>query len=383
MHDVDLIVVGAGVVGIFHAYHAARVGLRTLLIERNAFPNDASVRNFGILSQSLVAVGDDLAVFADTTLATYRAIQQQHDITIGTTGSLYLASTEAERRVLAEFARTHAAAFECRYFDADEALRLYPFVRTSYCTGALLFPCDLTLDPRRMLRQLLPYVQQSGLVEYLPLTTVVNVERAGERCAVTDAARNRYLADRVIVCSGSEYRTLFPHLFMASGLRLCKLQMMQTVTQPLGTLPHALLSGLSIQRYPAFFDCPSFGQLQSQPVDEEIQRHGIHLLLKQASDGSVIVGDSHEYRDLHDAGPLEETTNCAINEAILRYARTMITLPSWELQGLWNGYYLVHPERPIYTETIDERIHVVTGIGGKGMTLGAGFARAHIASLFG
>ena len=45
----DVIVIGAGVLGTFHAYFAAQMGLKTLLIERNMFPNDASTRNFGMV----------------------------------------------------------------------------------------------------------------------------------------------------------------------------------------------------------------------------------------------------------------------------------------------------------------------------------------------
>ena len=43
--DWDLIVVGAGVLGSFHAYFAARRGWRTLLLERGDWPGEASVRN--------------------------------------------------------------------------------------------------------------------------------------------------------------------------------------------------------------------------------------------------------------------------------------------------------------------------------------------------
>ena len=45
----DLIVVGAGILGTSHAYHAARRGWRVLLLERGDWPGEASVRNFGTL----------------------------------------------------------------------------------------------------------------------------------------------------------------------------------------------------------------------------------------------------------------------------------------------------------------------------------------------
>ena len=145
----------------------------------------------------------------------------------------------------------------------------------------------------------------------------------------------------------------------------------------------AFLSGLSIGRYPAFKSCPSYPLLQGQPVDQRIRDYGIHLLFKQASDGSIIIGDSHEYRSFEDANTGEESTNCLINETVLSYGQRTITLPTWDMQKLWNGYYLIHPIHQVYTETIEDRIHIVTGIAGKGMSTGPGFSRQHIEDVLG
>ena len=204
------------------------------------------------------------------------------------------------------------------------------------------------------------------------------MERSGQGCLARDARGNSYAADHAIVCSGADCAALFPTLLEESGLRLCKLQMMRTVPQPGDRLPHALLSGLSIRRYPAFALCPSYASLLDDPVDAPLRDYGIHLLFKQLPDGSIVVGDSHEYVDVRDAALLAESTNPAIDAAILGYGRRMLSLSSWDIQERWNGYYLTHPTREIVAETIDDVIHIVTGIGGKGMTTGPGYARAHI-----
>jgi FAD dependent oxidoreductase TIGR03364 len=374
----DVIVIGAGVLGTFHAYYAAKKGYKTLLIERNALPNDASIRNFGMAVRSIVETAGEWSGFARASAEIYQSIQQEHDISVKVSGSLYIASTETERKVLEEFAQAFSPAYNCSYLNSDEALQRYPFIQAPYCQGALLFPADLTIDPRSMLKQLIPYVIQTGPVEYLPYTTAVAVEAFGQHCTIRDAKGNVFTANQVFVCSGAEYRTLFPEFFASSGLKICKLQMMQTVQQPPNILPHSILSGLSILRYPAFKACPAYTSLQQQAVDEHISNYGIHLLFKQATDGSIIIGDSHEYNTFAEAAVGEETTNCHINQTILRYGKQMITLPSWDIQKMWNGYYLMHPQRDVYTETIDGAIHIVTGIAGKGMSTGPGFARQHI-----
>jgi glycine/D-amino acid oxidase-like deaminating enzyme len=43
----DLIVVGGGILGTFHAWHAAALGKKVLLIEKDQYPVNATVRNFG------------------------------------------------------------------------------------------------------------------------------------------------------------------------------------------------------------------------------------------------------------------------------------------------------------------------------------------------
>ncbi len=378
----DVLVIGAGILGTFHAYYAAKKGYKTILLERNQSPSDASTRNFGMIVQTIVETGSEWSSFARASREIYQAIQAETGITVRNPGSLYLASTDGEVQVLKEFAATYASTYFCQYLAADEVCKRYPFVQASYCQGALLFPNDLTIEPRFLLQNLLLYVQRMGPVEYIPQTTVVAVEASGQGYRVRDARGNIFIAEHVFVCSGAEYRTLFPEFFQASGLKICKLQIMQTVAQPGRILPHSLLSGLSIQRYPAFQSCPSYPLLQEQPTDPYIRDYGIHLLFKQAADGTVIIGDSHEYSTFEEANRGEEYTSCHINEVILRYGQRMITLPSWELQTIWNGYYLIHPQRPIYSETIDGAIHIVTGIGGKGMSTGPGFAQKHIDTVF-
>ena len=144
----DVIVIGAGILGTFHAYFAAQKGLKVLLLERYALPIEASTRNFGMVVQTIVETDSSWSAYALKTRETYQHIQRQHDITVRQHGSLYLASTESERLVLLEFYQRFASTTDCLYLDATEACARYPFVLAMTCTGALLFPNDLMIEPR-------------------------------------------------------------------------------------------------------------------------------------------------------------------------------------------------------------------------------------------
>jgi len=53
----DIAIVGAGIMGLAHACHAARAGLSVTVLDRNAQASGASVSNFGMLALVAQAPG--------------------------------------------------------------------------------------------------------------------------------------------------------------------------------------------------------------------------------------------------------------------------------------------------------------------------------------
>ncbi len=98
----DLAIVGGGILGTFHAYHALRRGLRVVLLERDAEPSQASVRNFG----QCVPSGMKLKwqSYGRRSLEIYKSMQQRFDLGVRENGSVYLASNEEELHLLHELA---------------------------------------------------------------------------------------------------------------------------------------------------------------------------------------------------------------------------------------------------------------------------------------
>jgi FAD dependent oxidoreductase TIGR03364 len=377
----DLIIVGAGALGTFHAYFALQRGLRVLLLEKDARPMEATVRNFGQIITSGMAEGEWFD-YARTGLETYQRIQAEHDISIRQNGSLYLASTPLEMQVLEEkHARYQAIGYPSRVLTAEQCRQRLPAVRSSYCVGGLLFEQEVTAEPDRMIHRLLACLVTRYQLDYRPATPVREVIAGDASATVIDARGQRYTAARVLVCSGRDCKLLFPDVFAQSDLQLVKLQMLATYPLPQVALPGSVLTGLSIRRYAAFKACPSFKELLAEPVADDLQRWGIHILFKQAVDGSIIIGDTHEYADLANADELDFNNSDYLNQLMLDEARRIVDLPDWRIQRTWNGYYTQSKSQEIFQHSPDPRIHLVTGIGGKGMTSACGFAHHHMAQL--
>ena len=374
----DVVVIGAGVLGTFHAYFASRKGLRTLLIERGNTPNEASVRNFGTIVPSAMTP-DEWHRRALETVTIYRALADELPPFLKKGGTQYLALTPGELAVLEEFARIGPGrGYACRLLDGRESLALNPSINPDHCLGTLHFPDDLRFDPRKLFSGLIPWMTRALGCQYLPNTAATGAESDGDDCLVTTAADERFRCRNVFVCTGADFRTLFPRLFAEAGLSRCRLQMMRTRPHPT-PLPTTLASGLSLRWYPSFQMCESWKKLQDEPVDPELERRGIHVLLVQDEDGRLVVGDSHEYGE----GDFPPGLDAHTEELILREARKMIALSDGAVVERWHGIYALHRDRPVFTTTLNGNIRVVTGIGGKGMTTGPALARESIDELVG
>ena len=228
-------------------------------------------------------------------------------------------------------------------------------------------------------RQML--IQYQGL-DFLNNTLVNHYDIKNGICNIQTADNQVFYSEKVALCSGYEFKILFPEIFKVSQMKICKLNMMQTFPLPEVKLNGNILSGLSIRRYDSFKSCPSYQNLSTPEWQKPYQQWGIHLLFKQALNGSIIIGDSHEYADMNENSKLSFDINMEINELILKEAKRIMTLPSWNIQNYWAGYYAQAIDGGAFEHTIANKIFISTGIGGKGMTTGAGYSRKRVDEIF-
>jgi glycine/D-amino acid oxidase-like deaminating enzyme len=171
-------------------------------------------------------------------------------------------------------------------------------------------------------------------------------------------------------------------LFDNSGLEISKLQMMRTKPLAHIHLPGNILTGLTIRRYESFEEyCPSFQTIPMPDHYQELRNYGIHILFKQATDGSIIIGDSHEYAAGNRLDELGFSVSSYINELMITEANRIMPMDRTWISSSWAGYYSQHKDHILEID-VSPRIHVRTGIGGKGMTASAGYAEQSIGKLF-
>jgi FAD dependent oxidoreductase TIGR03364 len=376
----DFIIIGSGILGTFHALHAARAGKRVLVLEKDNRPVSATVRNFGQVVPS--GLSGRWYQYGRRSLELYHEIQQEHDISVRKNGSVYVASDADEWQLANElYDQRRADGYPCELWSQAQTLIKYPVLRPEYVKGAVVFPEEISVEPDLMIYKLIDYVTTKyASVTYRNNAAVVGCESTASGATVQLANGERFEAQKVLICNGSEFRLLYPDLFAESGLVVSKLQMMQTVPMPEIALPGNILTGLTIRRYESFADCPSYPSLKTPEHLDELKKWGIHVLFKQALDGSIIIGDSHEYATALQTDDLGFDTKDYVNQLILEEASRIVNFPVDRIQRTWAGFY-AQTTQEIFEADL-ENIHIVTGIGGKGMTSSAGFSEETIRRLF-
>lgn len=371
----DVGVVGAGILGLAHAYHLARRGLRVVVFERSPRASGASVRNFGMIWPIGQVLGP-LYQLARRSREIWLEVLHASGLWHERVGSLHLAHHEDEAQVLHEFQAEATAERPCELLTSKQVCTRFPAIREAGLRAGLWSPIELTVDPRQVLGELPRFLNRALGVDFAFATTVLHFEDG--RIATTNGT---WSARRLVLCTGVDFRELAPAAFASSGLVPCKLQMMRSQAYGsrfrVGTM---LAAGLTLRHYPSFAKCPTLPALVRRLDAElpEYQRFGIHVLVAQNQAGELILGDSHEYGDAIE--PFDKTH---IDDLILAYLRNFVVIPDLMVAARWHGVYVKHPTEPYIVVRPAADVLAVAGVGGSGMTLSFGLAERTVADWLG
>ena len=377
----DAIIIGAGAVGTFHAYCLASLGKKVLLVERNGKQINSSVMNFGQVVPSGQAIEKWRRIGMDS-LSIYKSIQEKTDVSIRNNGSYYIASDPQELQLLEEMNVIDKGMDYHSYLLTPTQLKAtFPGLKNEYIKGGLYYPQELSVEPHRFVKSVSGYIAEQMGVTYVTNTLVIDCEIKNDAVEITTSDKRKFTGEQVFICTSYELKTLFPEVLLNSGMVLNKLHMMMTRPMYKQKLEGNILTGYSIRRYEAFHSCPSYAAFNRVPKNQRIHDWGIHILFKQAVDGRVIIGDSHHYAPANAVEEVDYHIEQDVNQLMLDEAKKIMELEHWEIEKYWCGYYMGY-QGDIFTKTIDGRIHIVNGMGGKGMTCSGGFAKWHINQLY-
>ncbi|ATQ43891.1 TIGR03364 family FAD-dependent oxidoreductase [Caulobacter mirabilis] len=364
----DLAVVGAGVVGLAHALAAARLGKRVVVADRDAQANGASVRNFGFVTVTGQARGE-VWRRARRSAAVWGEIAGPAGIDVLQRGLTMVARRPEAKAVLQAFLETEMAE-GCAWRDADGLSDRLP--GGGEILGGLTSAVDLRVESRTAIPRLAAWLQAVHGVTFLRGVAVRGVETGR-----LETTAGPIRADAIVVCPGDDLVTLFPDHFTRAQVTRCKLQMMR-LGDPGWRLPAPVMSDLGLVRYLGYAELPEARALRARLEAEQPAHleHGVHLIVVQSADGSLVVGDSHHYAATPDPFARDDVDALILDE----FAAVFGQAPPPVLER-WTGTY-ASASGPSLVETPLPGVRLVTVTSGTGASTGFGLAEEVIADLY-
>ncbi len=192
-------------------------------------------------------------------------------------------------------------------------------------------------------------------------------------------SRGTVEAERVAVCPGDDFNNLYADRLGAYPLTRCKLQMLR-LADPGFRLPGAIMSDLGLGRYRGYADLDVAEPLKARLAAEQAEhiKHGIHLIVVQSTDGSLVVGDSHHYAATPDPFSRDEVDALILEE----FAAALGFAPPPTVER-WIGTYASASDRSVLIDAPESSVRVAIVTCGAGASTGFSIGEEVISSLLG
>ncbi|WP_277960496.1 TIGR03364 family FAD-dependent oxidoreductase [Pseudomonas sp. RIT-To-2] len=369
----DMLIVGAGILGLSHAYAAVRRGLKVRVFERSSTPLGASVRNFG---QALVTgqpVGQ-MHQLAKASRGLWAHWAEQAGFALKRHGSLLFARNALEHQLLESFCaeRAEQHGYRVELLQGEALNKLYGG-QFRHHHAALLGLDDQQLYSREAIPALVAFLRGQG-VEFHFSTLVRDVEPGRLR-----STAGTFTGTHIVVCSGHDYQTLLSDAMAALEPQVCRLQMLRVRPQFELDLQQSVLTGLSCLHYGAFDGLPETEALRAQVRRDtpHLVEQGIHLLVSPTPYRELIIGDSHHYG--RDASPFNAEQ---VDDWMIELAEQTLG-GRLKVVERWQGVYGAKGRRPFSLLRVAPGLSSALMHTGVGMSVGPALGERNVADLLG
>jgi FAD dependent oxidoreductase TIGR03364 len=366
----DLAVVGAGILGLATALAGARQGLRVVVIDRDAQANGASVRNFGFITVS----GQESGVMwarARRSRDVWSEVAQAAGIPVLQSGLWVTARRPEAVAVMDAFMATDMAE-GCSLLSAAEARRRCPQLLAPDLAAVMISTLELRVESRLAIPHLAAWLAEAHGVRFMRNTTVQAIE-----VPTLLTSNGRLQAERIAVCPGDDFTGLYAERLKRFGLTRCKLQMLR-LADPGFKLPASLMSDLGLARYAGYAALEAAGSLKARLAREQPNHleHGVHLIVVQGADGSLVVGDSHHYASTPDPFGRED-----VDALILEEFQAALGISPPPVLERWLGTYASAADKAAFIDAPDAAVRVAIVTSGAGASTGFAMGEEVVASL--
>ncbi|MFZ2871123.1 TIGR03364 family FAD-dependent oxidoreductase [Zavarzinia sp.] len=326
----DLAIVGAGIVGLAHALAAARAGRKVVVIDRDAQANSASIRNFGFVT----VTGQQQGTVWGRAMRSrniWAEVAPRAGIEVIHRGTAVIAHRPEAAAVVEAFVASEMGA-GCEMLSPTQIAARLPLLRHEDATACLWSPHEMRVEPRLAVPKLAAWLEAEMGVTFLRNTLVKDIDLPRIRTTAGTIE-----AGQAVVCPGGDFLGLYPEIWAKRDLDLCKLHMLRLAPQGAGwVLPGSIMNDMSLGRYLGFSELPAAEALKAVLAREEAPSldNGIHLIVVQSADGSLVVGDSHHYATTPDPFAPDD-----VDELMVGHARRALRLGSDRVVERWIGIY--------------------------------------------
>ena len=296
--SVDVVVVGAGLVGASTGYFSQLEGISTAIVDEHPAAWGASGRNPGYIWTHTRAEGVQMELALAGRRLYDRLVEELEDFEFRASGGM-IYFFEDEHDLFPRFVEgRRKAGLPMELLDGDAARAACPILPDDVA-GATFNPMDAHVEPTRLTQALVHGFEQAGGTAMLD-RRVLGLKVEDGRCVGVQTSEGPIHADRVVVAAGSWSPQLLEPLALELPIVPMRLQM--ALTAPLDLRFEPLLYGpTAVKQYALTKELPGYEEEEFlHPLETIFPGLAMLELVAQRKDGRVLLGCPMDFVGLND-----------------------------------------------------------------------------------